>query len=533
MGKIGVGIITCDRVDMFNICFESLNDEWYDELVVVDDGEEEYPLMRRGAEFIRTTGKVGVGKAKNAAIQNLLDKDCDYIILVEDDMIFKGNLFAEYIKAYKETGIHHFMFGYHGPANKAGISGGAPVPRKVIDYGNDIKIALNQHCVGAVTFYTRESLEDAGLYDEQYTNAFEHVDHSYTLAKKGYSTPYWWWADIANSLDFVQEQKCSEESSAIRPRSDWKSNIKKASVYFIEKNGKHPVDVPNRSYKHVEDFLKTKKAKPAISFIVHYRKDTEERLSNLHIVYNYYKDIYPNCEFIFVEDDSEKTIEHLVKEGDTYVFFDNDGVYRKCEAYNIGFKASTKDIVCFLDIDCLVSINSLITSIKAIKSVENALVIGYNGVAIYLEYNIKNAIQHLKGVNLFNSLTLNVDKTNITTLYNNNFYTIGNTEAVGGCVIASRKTVEKVNGFNPNFIGWGYEDNEIISRCRTLGCKVITVGAGDLNLDNVLFHLPHEDTYKVALNDKSQHEFYKKNHEEVSKVEKMNQEELKNYIKSW
>jgi len=81
MDKIGVGIVTCDRVSMFNICFESLSDEWYDELVVVDDGEKEYPEKRRGAEFIRTDGRVGVGKAKNAAIQNLLDKDCDYIIL--------------------------------------------------------------------------------------------------------------------------------------------------------------------------------------------------------------------------------------------------------------------------------------------------------------------------------------------------------------------------------------------------------------------------------------------------------------------
>ena len=533
MDKIGVGIVTCDRVSMFNICFESLSDEWYDELVVVDDGEKEYPEKRRGAEFIRTDGRVGVGKAKNAAIQNLLDKDCDYIILVEDDMIFKGNLFAEYIKAYKQTGIHHFMFGYHGPANKAGISGGPPVPRKVIDYGSGVKLALNQHCVGAVTFYTRESLEAVGLYDEQYTNAFEHVDHSYMLAKKGYSTPYWWWADIANSLDFVREQKCSEESSAIRPLSDWQSNIYKASKYFIEKNGKHPVDVPNRPFNYVQDFLKTKKLNPAISFIVHYRKDTEERLDNLHIVYEYYKVIYPNCEFIFVEDDSEKTIEHLVKEGDTYVFFNNDGVYRKCEAYNIGFKASSNDIVCFLDIDCLVSINSLLTSIKALKSVKDALIIGYNGVAIYIEYNLKNATQHLTGINLFNSLTLNVDKTNITSLYNNKYYTIGNTEAVGGCVIALRDTIDKVNGFNPNFIGWGYEDNEMISRCRILGYKVISVGAGDLNLDNVLFHLPHEDTYKVALNDKSKHKFYKSNWEEVSKVEKMDQKELKKYIKSW
>ena len=52
--KIGVGIITCDRVDMFNVCFESLNEEWYDELVVVDDSRNEGPSKRKGAEFICT-----------------------------------------------------------------------------------------------------------------------------------------------------------------------------------------------------------------------------------------------------------------------------------------------------------------------------------------------------------------------------------------------------------------------------------------------------------------------------------------------
>jgi len=256
MDKVGVGIITCDRVDMFNVCFESLSDDWYDELVVVDDGKENFPFKHKGAEFIRTVGGVGVGKAKNAAIQNLLDKECDYIILVEDDMKFTGNIFQEYINAYKETGIHHFMFAYHGPANKAGISYGKPVPRKVIDYG-DHKIALNQHCVGAVTFYTKESLEKIGLYDEGYTNAFEHVDHSYMLAKSNYSTPYWWWADISNSLDFVVEQKCSEDSSAIRPRSDWQSNIKDAFRFFINKHGVSPVQVPDIPVEEVVKTLKT------------------------------------------------------------------------------------------------------------------------------------------------------------------------------------------------------------------------------------------------------------------------------------
>ena len=54
MDKVGVGIITCDRVNMFNVCFESLSDEWYDELVVVDDGKENYTLNCSGAELIHT-----------------------------------------------------------------------------------------------------------------------------------------------------------------------------------------------------------------------------------------------------------------------------------------------------------------------------------------------------------------------------------------------------------------------------------------------------------------------------------------------
>ena len=254
MSKIGVGVITCDRMDMYHVCIESIKKSWCDEIVTVDDGKKDHVLAPKG-EYIKTDGGIGVGKAKNKALQHLLDKGCDYIVLVEDDMKFSDNIFKAYVDAYKKTGIHHFMFAYHGPANKAGISYGKPVPRNVIDYG-DVKIALNQHCVGAVTFYTRESLEKVGLYDENFTNAFEHVDHSFQLAKNGFSTPYWWWADIANSLDYVQEQKCSEESSAIRPRSDWQSNIQTAAQYFMSKNNVSPVRVPDTPQDQVVEILK-------------------------------------------------------------------------------------------------------------------------------------------------------------------------------------------------------------------------------------------------------------------------------------
>tara|TARA_A100001515_G_scaffold140251_1_gene135741 strand:+ start:3985 stop:4770 length:786 start_codon:yes stop_codon:yes gene_type:complete len=257
MSKIGIGIITCNRTDFLQTCIDSINKDWYDEFVIVNDGE--MPVKNNSFNIINNPKNLGVCKSKNIALKYLLDNSCDHIFLVEDDMKFTGNIFKEYIEASKTTGIQHFMFGYHGPANKGGISGGKPQPRKIIDYGK-IKIALNQHCVGAVCYYTRKSLEDTGIFDEQFDkNNFEHVEHSYRLAKDGYSTPYWWWADIANSLDFVQEQACSEDNSAIRRGDDWQQSIIDSAYIFKSKHGVMPAwndCVPDTSVKDVVEILR-------------------------------------------------------------------------------------------------------------------------------------------------------------------------------------------------------------------------------------------------------------------------------------
>tara|TARA_R110002020_G_scaffold205952_1_gene410650 strand:+ start:766 stop:2349 length:1584 start_codon:yes stop_codon:yes gene_type:complete len=526
---IGVGIITCNRPDFFKKCTASIKREWYDYLVVVNDGDDvNYHKDDQFHHYIKTTGGEGVGKAKNKALKHLMGKECEYIILVEDDMLFKGNIFEQYINAHKKTGIEHFMFGYHGPANKGWVSKGKPTPRKIIDYHNGLQIALNEHCVGAVCFYTKNCLEKVGLYDEQYTNAFEHVDHSYNLSKQGFTTPYWWWPDIANSLDYVEEQACSEESSAIRPRTDWQDNIGNSWDTFERKHNIGPTDIPDTDFNFVGDFLKIVKPKQAISFIVHFRKDTEHRMVNLDTVYNYYKTICPNSEFVFVEDDSEERIKHLVKPGDKYIFFENNKTYNKCIGYNMGLKESSNDIVCFLDIDCLVSIDSLIKGIST--SNKGIISIAYNGTAIYIQHKLKEKIHNHQGTGLYKFIVDSVDKESVYTGYRDEYYAVGNTQAVGGCLIGKKETFERINGFNPNFIGWGYEDNEIISRAMQLEVPVSKIGNNTARW--WLLHLPHEEG-GVAITDKNQHEFYKSNEQEVRKVESMSKEELEKYIKSW
>ena len=45
--SIGVGIITCNRSDFFEKCHKSIKREWYDYLVVVNDGDELTELIQK------------------------------------------------------------------------------------------------------------------------------------------------------------------------------------------------------------------------------------------------------------------------------------------------------------------------------------------------------------------------------------------------------------------------------------------------------------------------------------------------------
>lgn len=263
---IGAGIVTCNRPDFFVKCFRTIPKDI--QLVVVNDGSDfkdwQRLLKERPFEYIHNKQNIGVGKSKNKLFKALLDKGCTDIFLIEDDIIVKDpKVFKEYVRAREISGIHHFNFGYHGPANKGNISGGEPQPRYVIDYG-DIKIAFNTHSVGAFCYYTKEVLDKVGLIDEDYTNAFEHVDHDYRIFKAGMGAPYWHFPDIANSTDYLDEIECSEKSSAIRPRSDWRDNITRGAELFTKKHGYMPAwqnAVPDTDSGKIKQILKDLKKK--------------------------------------------------------------------------------------------------------------------------------------------------------------------------------------------------------------------------------------------------------------------------------
>jgi len=250
--KIGVGIVTCNRENFFKQCLSSI--PACDELAVVNDGTAYEFDKSRLTSFTQHGTNLGVGKSKNELLRFLLRKDCDYIFIIEDDIVMKDPIvFEKYIEHSKKTGLMHLMYGYHGPANKVN---GQPNPRMVVDYGNGARIAFNQHCVGAFCLYTKKVLQNSGFMDEKFQNAFEHIDHSYRIVLDKYIPGYWWWPDINESWRYIDELACSEVSSTIRCRSDWSSNIQHGARHFYSKYGFSPVQVPDTSIEQIKYNLK-------------------------------------------------------------------------------------------------------------------------------------------------------------------------------------------------------------------------------------------------------------------------------------
>lgn len=236
MDKIGIAIISKDREHYFTGCLKSIDINKIDEIVVVNDGkdfnsETKELLKSPKIEYIHNEKNLGVAKTKNKGLRYLLEKKCDHIFVLEDDCIISNNnVWEEYIKAYKITKIPHFNFGPGSPWNRQQENNylkgdlykrhlakqtGDPTPKLVVDYGNNVKIALYEHIVAMFVYFNSSILKKVGLLNEEFYNAWEHVSHTYDIIKAGYYTPFWWFADIANSQDFIKEAENEKANTSL------------------------------------------------------------------------------------------------------------------------------------------------------------------------------------------------------------------------------------------------------------------------------------------------------------------------------
>lgn len=265
-----------------------------------------------------------------------------------------------------------------------------------------------------------------------------------------------------------------------------------------------------------------KKDLQGLTNIFHIRIDTEERARNLQIVKNYYRQHFVNYKNIFIEDDATPRVLDIIdiEANETYIFKQNTDTYRRCAAFNDGLQFAKSELVSFHDTDVIIPSQQLLTSIDFLLNNKNAGVFyPYNGIFLCVTNDIKTKFATTLDEDIFHkiwpaSLAVNFTDENVL---------VGSTRSVGGYIMGRRDNLLKAKGYNPNFIGWGYEDNELPRRMHTLGYDVSRLSGEK----DALWHLPH-DGQGAALKDKNP--FYTKNRELYEYMSSLNRADLEKFI---
>jgi len=63
--------------------------------------------------------------------------------------------------------------------------------------------------------------------------------------QKGFTTPYWWFADIGESWKYIKDIEGSIQNSTISHDDKWSENFKRGMRHFYNKFGAAPTRVPD------------------------------------------------------------------------------------------------------------------------------------------------------------------------------------------------------------------------------------------------------------------------------------------------
>lgn len=408
--KIGVAITTFNRPEYYNQVISSIPQDRVEYIVVVNDGAERGGAYVNAAQVDRVIvnqEQSGIAVCKNQAIRYLLEKDCEHLFIIEDDIIVKDpNVFDEYIKAANSTGIHHLCF--------EKVAGNEKTLVDTLLMSDGTKIGFYKNPQGAFMYINANLIKKLGYFDEGYTNAFEHIDFAYNLIQKKVAPPFWYFPDILNSDQYLEEIKGSPQNSTITNKERYQENLEKSAQHFIKKWGHFTADIPVASKGYLDQTLihllnaysrkKLVNKGRKLSIIIPYR-DRELALKTLiPSLQNYVSKQVEEFDIVIVEQNNDKPF--------------NKGLLN-----NIGFALCNADCdyVCFHDVDLIPELADY--SYPAVPS------------------HISSHCSQFNYVNIPDRI-------------------------MGGVVLFNNKDYREVNGYSNEFAGWGKEDDDLYHRCH-------------------------------------------------------------------
>jgi glycosyltransferase involved in cell wall biosynthesis len=254
--KIGVGIITYNSENYFNSLYESLPFDRVNDIVVVNGGDR-YKHPYEPCNWIQHSKNYYPAFCRNDAVNFLMNRGCEHIFLIEDDMIIKDvNIFDKYIQASKASGLKYFS--YVSTSWESGTPG-SRTPRLTVEYSKNISVSFYKNMCNEFTYHHYTAFKQTGLYDTQFRDPFD-IDLAYRESCSNYAAPFWWFADITNSDELIcNNPNAVSRLQTDRPDGSREQRIQEQWKLFVNKHGLMVNEIPDVSRDTVLKVLKLRK----------------------------------------------------------------------------------------------------------------------------------------------------------------------------------------------------------------------------------------------------------------------------------
>jgi glycosyltransferase involved in cell wall biosynthesis len=252
MSKIGVVITTFNSENYFSSLYNSLPLDRIDELVVVNGGEP-YKNEYKCSKWIQHDEVKFASVARNDGLRYLLEKECDFYFIIEDDMVITNpDIFDHYIETSKISGFEYLCY-----ASNAWYSGPrfARTPRLQVQYSEKLAVNLMHHTCNEVTFRTKNVLEKTGLYDEKFQFMFD-IDNLYRMFQDGF-IDFWWFPDSAHSDNYVMNNP--DAVSRMNPNGERDDKLGPDMARFITKYNIYVTEVLNKPEQIIREKLESQR----------------------------------------------------------------------------------------------------------------------------------------------------------------------------------------------------------------------------------------------------------------------------------
>ena len=243
------------------------------------------------------------------------------------------------------------------------------------------------------------------------------------------------------------------------------------------------------------------------SIIIFYKRDSDDREINLKILLDFYKKHYENYEIIIMTD----TVTHfqlinLENYSNVEVFVVDSDLphnWNKMKAYNRGVPNTMYENLIFNDVDVIFDPACLKESLELLSKDNEKVILPNDGHCICVKESGRDKFKQLLDYEYLYKL---IDHNNYNQLnFENDNILIGSLSAPGGGFIMKKRVVYNCNGFNPNFEGWGFEDDETLLRFNKMGytvCRLVGV--------KPMFHMNHSNAIRETnVNYKTNENIYK------------------------